>query len=347
MKRSLTLCITLLLAGSSVALGGNGSTNLYDQDTGNPPRRVTLPNSSFLGVDLGELTRDDATRLKLRDERGALITRVVSETSAAKAGLQKDDVIAKWNGEAIESAAELSRHIRETPAGRTVRLGVIRNGSETEITVTLGNRTDYISQMRARPARARVERQRPERARPDREMRLNMNQTYRMGVSLQSMSPQLAQYFGLSNRNGALVVFVHPDSPAARAGIKAGDVVLSVAGEMVEYPYKLQEVLREKPAGPVEVKVMRDKQERTFTVQVEAPNVSSWVFSTGELTDVVVQVPNIVVPRITVPSIAPLPAFKYRYLSPVRIAIPKIDLPRIKIPPIRMVMPLRLLVNPV
>src|SRR5205814_9854791 len=61
-------------------------------------------------------------------------------TAAAKAGLQKDDVIIRWNGEAVESARALSRHIHETPAGRSVKLGVLRNGNEMEVAVTLGDR---------------------------------------------------------------------------------------------------------------------------------------------------------------------------------------------------------------
>src|SRR5215216_5365452 len=313
MKRSLTLCITLLLVGSSVALADTGSANIYDQDSSNRPRRVALPNSSFLGVDIDDLTRESVTRLKLHDERGALITRVVNETSAAKAGLQKDDVVVKWDGEVVESAAELSRHIRETPAGRTVRLGVVRNGSETEMTVTLGDRTDYLSQMRVRPAKIRVERERP-----DREMRMNMRQGYRMGISLQSMSPQLAEYFGVASHNGALVVFVHPDSPAAKAGIKAGDVILSVAGQTVEYPLSVHQILNGKPEGPIDVKVMRDKQERNFTVQLEAEKMSSWVFSPNEFNNAVIVprvvvpriiAPRVVTPRIVVPSVAPLPSF--------------------------------------
>jgi serine protease Do len=380
MKRSLTLCITLLLAGSSVALAGTAATNDYDQDSTERPRRIRTQNSGFLGVNLSEITRDSANRLKLRDERGALITSVISDTSAAKAGLQKDDVIVKWNGESIESSAELSRHIRETPAGRPVRLGVIRNGSETEFNVTLGDRADYQGRARvdrdgergiyrARPARARAERERPERARPERAARVRMTQGYRMGVSLQGMSPQLAEYFGLGNRKGALVGYVNPDSSAAKAGIKAGDVILSVAGQAVEHPFSIHQILMGKPEGPVEVKVMRDKQERTFTVQLEAEKVSSWVYSTDDLAPVIVSVPDVIVPqvvtprvvapRVVVPSIAPLSSFKYRYVSPViapmavqkitipKITIPKLHIPRINIPPIKIMMPLRMFMNPV
>lgn len=371
MKRGLMLCLTLLLAGSSVALADGGSTNNYNQDSSIRPSRVRSQSSGFLGVDLAELTRENASRLKLRDERGALVTNVISDSSAAKAGLQKDDVIVKWNGEAIESAGELWRHIRESPAGRTVRLGVIRNGSEMESTATLGDRSEYQNRMRvdreslreryeARPARERVQRERP-----GRESRTRISPGYRMGISLQSMSPQLAEYFGVTNHNGALVVYVHPDSAAAKAGIKAGDVILSIAGQAVEYPLNIHQILRGRSEGPTEVKVMRDKQERTFTVQLEAGKVSSFVFPSDELDDIVVEVPNIVVPRVAgshvvapravvVPRIVTVPSFEYRYVAPAvapmavpRIAIPKMNIPRIKIPQMKIVMPLRLFVNPV
>jgi serine protease Do len=393
MKRSLTLCLTLLIAGSSGALADTGSTNTYDQDSSSRPRRTALERIGFLGVDISEVTRESASRLKLRDEHGALVTNVINESSAAKAGLQKDDVIVKWNGEAIESAGELWRHIRETPAGRTVRLGVIRNGSETEMSATLGDRTDYQGRMRVnresetRSYRVRPARERVKRERPERELRMRISPGYRMGISLQSMSPQLAEYFGVSDHNGALVVFVHPDSPAAKAGIKAGDVILSVAGQTVEHPFSLHQVLRGRGEGPAEVRVMRDKQERTFTVQVEAEKMSSFVYSVGEVDDIVGQVTNVVVPRVVVPqvvvprvvvpnvdvprvivprvivphvavpSIAPVPSFKYRYVAPAvapmvmpKIVIPQMKMPRmniVPIPRIRIVMPYRLFVNPV
>src|SRR5207248_7172326 len=140
-----------------------------------------------------------------------LITGVTSDTAAARAGLQKDDVITRWNGDPIESARELGRHLRETPAGRSVKLGVRRNGSEMEVAVTLGNRDEYLSHMRvARIAPiAPIAPRAPMIARPATAARVRLRDSYQLrddfqlGISLQSMSPQLAEYFGLQNRNGA------------------------------------------------------------------------------------------------------------------------------------------------
>ncbi|HKP86785.1 MAG TPA: PDZ domain-containing protein [Blastocatellia bacterium] len=353
MKRRLMICLITLLACGPAAFADE-----YHQDQSNRPRTVTLPSSSFLGVDLADVTGEAAGRLRLREERGALVTDVTTDTAASKAGLQKDDVIVKWNGEAIESARELGRHIRETPAGRTVKLGVVRGGREMEVTVTLGDRGDYLSRFKFDASQART------RIRP---VRVN-GRSYRMGISLQSMSPQLAEYFGLKDRNGALVVFVHPDTGAAKAGIKAGDVILSVGGEAVDNPLKIHQILRSKSEGPVEVKVMRDKQERTFTVQLEKSNPSSIFISPDDLddvVDVVVEVPRIVIapmPPIAIPAVPSVPSVRIApiHITPVKIApihiapvaIPRIRIapispPKISIPPLKLIMPRLVFTNPV
>src|SRR6185436_15204540 len=240
MRRSLILFLCMLLAVSSTALAADGLTRLSDQE-GERPRRAEVSRPSFLGVELEEVTRDSAQRLKLKNERGAIIEGVTPDSSAAKAGLKKDDVIVKWNGEAIESAGEVSRRIRETPAGRVIRLGIVRDGSDIESTVTLGERGEYVSRLREAAA-VRVTPRVPREPRPPREpreARVRVGDRYRLGVSIQGMSQQLAEYFGLVGRNGALVVYVYPDSPAAKDGIKAGDVILSIGGESTDNPSKL------------------------------------------------------------------------------------------------------------
>jgi serine protease Do len=287
MKRTLMLSLGALLIINSVALAGP-----YDQDKNERPRRLTMSSSGYLGVEIEEVTHDVAGRLRLREERGALITSVTDDTAAARAGLQKDDVITRWNGDTVESARELSRHIRETPAGRSIKLGVLRNGSEMEVAVTLGNRGDYLSHMSVAPRAPRaplaaLPAMPAMPAIPAMPARVRLRDGYQLGISLQSMSPQLAEYFGLQKRNGALVTFVHPDSAAAKAGLKAGDVILSIGGETVENPRQVVETLRSKGEGAVEVKVMRDRQERAVTVQLEKGKTSQ-LWPAGEDTDVVI-----------------------------------------------------------
>jgi membrane-associated protease RseP (regulator of RpoE activity) len=91
----------------------------------------------------------------------------------------------------------------------------------------------------------------------------------RLGVGLQELTPQLAEFFGLKDRDGALVTSVNEDSPAAKAGIRAGDILLSVAGKPVEDAGDVREALSELKEGPVEVKVLREKKEMTLRPVLE------------------------------------------------------------------------------
>jgi serine protease Do len=320
MRRSLVYSLSALLACSSVAMASLRGD--YDQDKAERQHRVQISTGSFLGVELGEINAETVQRLKLREEHGALIEGVTSGSSAAAAGLQKNDVIVKWEGAPIESARELSRHIRETPAGRAVRLGVVRDGHEIEINVKMGERaalSNIVRAVRTAPvARVRI---RPEVA------RVHVRDQGHLGVQLQSMTAQLAEYFGLSKRTGALVVFVFADSPAAKAGLKAGDVILSMAGENIENPMDLRQVLSTKSEGPVEVRIIRDKQEKTLTVQIEK-GTRSWLLEPDDSDDVL---------ALTAPVSIEIPDIN---VSPVVVSVPKIklapmaiEIPRVKIAP--------------
>lgn len=377
-KRSLVLCISSLLAFSSAAM----SSASFDQET--PVARTARgPQRSFLGVELGEVTRDTMQRLKLREERGALIEEVTAGSSAAEAGLLSNDVIVKWDGESIESAREVSRHIRETPPGRSVHLGVIREGREIEINVKMGERQAIMTrprivsttpiaraELRAEAMRAREEAraatsrvreetraamaQAREEARAAVRVREQVHATGRLGVQLQSMTPQLAEYFGLSKRSGALVVFVYADSAAAKAGLKAGDVVLSAGGQTVETPMDLRHALVGKQEGAVELRILRDKQEQTLTVQIEkrsgilldeADCIESAVRAAIQPLDI--EIPEIVVspvaiqiPRIAInPMVVAAPVIKIDpiVVPAVKIAPMNITVPRIKIDPVKIV----------
>ena len=404
MKRSLVMCMTAVLASISVAAASVPAN--YEQQTVERPRRVQIPVSGFLGVELGEVDREAAARLKLSQERGALIEGVTAGSSAAQAGLQANDVVVKWDGQPIESAREMSRRIRETPAGRSIRLGIIRNGSEMEVTVKLGERHVVVrgpgafrltpaasAAVRAEAARARealqANREATTRAREqtreanarareqakeattrERERmreaatrvreqsraalaaaRVQMRVPVRLGVELQSMTPQLAEYFGLSKRTGALIVFVFADSPAAKAGLKTGDVILSADGHNVENPMDLRRALVEKSEGTIEIKVLRDKHERTLKVQLEKGN-RSWLLTPddqdevirAEIEPMVIDVPKVAIApmAINVPKIhaatgaITIPKIN---IAPAVIAVPKIAVPQVNISPMKIEIP--------
>ena len=336
MKRMLVSCLAVLLASGSVAVASPISD--CEQQTPERPRRVELPAQSFLGVELSEVNKETVSRLKLHEERGAVIDGVTSGSGAAQAGLQKNDVIIKWDGQRIESAREVSRQIHETPPGRSVRLGIMRDGREMDVNVTMGERPSPAARTVVRPSvasvRLRPERVRPERVRP--EIVVGRSSARTLGVELQGMTPQLAEYFGLSKRSGALVIFVFADSPAAKAGLKAGDVILSVGTETVENPVDVRRALIDKPEGTeVEFKILRDKQEKTLKVPLQK-GTNSWLFTDVDDGDVRYALAplTIQVPKYKLsPSALKAPSLKWK---PMKIQVPKWHLEPITIPRINL-----------
>src|SRR5689334_3224056 len=92
---------------------------------------------SYLGVDIRDVSAERVSALKLKEERGVEITMVDQDAPAGKAGLKEHDVILEFNGTAVESEEQLRRMIREVPPGRTVTLGISRDGSPMKMSVQL------------------------------------------------------------------------------------------------------------------------------------------------------------------------------------------------------------------
>jgi membrane-associated protease RseP (regulator of RpoE activity) len=103
----------------------------------------------------------------------------------------------------------------------------------------------------------------------------------RLGVGIQTLGPQLGEYFGLGDRTGVLVTTVQDDSPAAKAGLKAGDVIVAVDGEDVEDPGDVSRAIREAEAGPLAIRILREREERTVTVELPEPE-DVWRSDDGE-----------------------------------------------------------------
>lgn len=313
MKRGLIGTFLVALAVAVLTLGISALNVATAQETPEKEQevdrrvvRIVEPGAggSYLGVRIDDVDEEEANRLGLSDVHGVLVSEVMEDTPAAEAGLQEDDVLVSWNGVRLESAAQLQRHMRETPAGRSVRIGVVRDGTAREVSVTLGEREGmsgvFVSPEMGRAHAFRFSPENQERLKERmgdlkvrmEELRERMGpegeaiRRYavavggrgRLGVSIQNLGDQLADYFGVED--GALITSVLEDSPAERAGLQAGDVIVGIGDADVEDPGDVMRALAEREAGPVSVRVVRERQPRSVTVELEERQ--SGMFCSGD-----------------------------------------------------------------
>ena len=263
--------------GLTLAVGGAVSV-IKAQDVRVAPRSrgdvfVLDGRGAQLGVRVSDVDVKAATV-------GVRVDEVNVDSPAEKAGLREGDVVVEYDGERVRSARQFTRLVQETPDGRTVKIAVIRNGQKQSMDATpeagratwdFGFDGDRIRRELERSLRDlprefefRYDDRGPRRFEyrvPDRVMPLTPRG--RLGVSVQSLTPELEEYFGATN-GGALVSSVAQDSAAAKAGIKAGDVITSINGDRVSDSGDLMRELEE-ATGEVTIGILRDKQELTLT----------------------------------------------------------------------------------
>ncbi|MEP6741999.1 MAG: PDZ domain-containing protein, partial [bacterium] len=268
-------------------------------------------------------------RYNLREVRGVGITQVVKDSPAEKAGLKKDDVILRFDGENVTSVKKLNRLVSEVAPDQSVRLGISRGGSEQEVSVTIGKRNESLNAGEGFRALQGMPNLRglitPEApggnvwkwegpgAIPGGDgMVFAFGNNRRIGVSTMQLTKQLAEYFGVAQGQGVLVTSVTDDSPAAKAGIKAGDVITAIDGEKVEGAGDVARGINKKKDGDVTLTVIRKGNQRTITVT--PTEVKPMVAPPG----VPQSARRIVIPRIELGSIPEM-----------NISIPRIELPTI------------------
>lgn len=235
---------------------------------------------SQLGVMVSDT--DDAT--------GVRVDTVEDGSAAAKGGVKAGDVVVDFDGERVRSARQLTRLVQETPAGRAVKMTVRRGADRQTLDVTPDARESFAWNGRLGPelereiqrGMERGLRDLPERIEPffdfhwrePAERRFDggmpaMGGRGRLGVQVEGLSEQLATYFGVTE-GGVLVAGVTADSPAAKAGVKAGDVITRVNGEAVKDPGDLMEALGEvKGDGVVALDIVRDRKATSLKATIE------------------------------------------------------------------------------
>jgi serine protease Do len=157
----------------------------------------------WLGVGIQEITPALEKSFDLNDKSGALVSDVSRGGPAEKAGIERGDVITRFDGKSVEGPKDLSRVVASTAVGKTVDVTVVRDGKPMDRTVKVGEMQDE-KEMTATPSRKTL------------------------GITVREITPEIAGELGLKNNAGVVVSDVEPGSPAADAGIQSGDVIREV-----------------------------------------------------------------------------------------------------------------------
>jgi len=290
--------VAAALVGSLSFGPGDVRAFARDDDDQKIEKRVVVRHvgGGRLGVTIGDTTGEP---------RGASVRSVAEESAAEKAGIKEGDVIVRFDGEAVRSASQLGRLVAETPAGRSVAIEVARGGATQKLTATLAEGGQGIRVFRGEGPHALREwsfdvpdvelmvppppgaphpplpPKAPRAPRAwawkgddghDFAFRMLSGGPRKLGIEYMELGEQLASYFKLSGKSGVLVTAVDADGPAAKAGMKAGDVILKLKSDAIADGDDLRDALSEAEGGSeVGITVQRDGRPVELKVTLAKP----------------------------------------------------------------------------
>jgi serine protease Do len=264
----------ILCLGLGLVVGAAVSVTAQDRTDRRRPNVTVLDGR---GAQLGVRVSD----VDVKGAPGVRIDDVDQDSPAEEAGLREGDVVVEFDGERVRSTQQFARLVQETPTGRPASAVVMRDGQKSTLTVqprdTWTGARQGVNQVFSSRAPMRIVTPRPPT--PPRPAIAPLPPTVfretfgfrtgtTLGVTLGDMSSQLGEYFGA--KEGALVTAVTDSSAAAKAGVRAGDVITAVNGEEVKSPADVRRVTQRVTAGAeFTIDVVRDKKKVTLKGKTE------------------------------------------------------------------------------
>ena len=222
-----------------------------------PQLRIGKVVRGRIGVQIAPVPRDGFEDFGLKSRTGAVVAQVVPGGAAAKGGIEPGDVILEYNGRPVPSRNDLVKMVVATKPGTSVPVKILRNKEEKTLNVIV-DELDLEAEQTARQARPGA----PEAPVPP-------EQTSGFGLTLQNLTAQVTRRLQLpSGQGGAIITDVDPDSAAAMAGIRTGDVVMSVNGMKVSSAAETGQELQKIASGRLaRLLLWRDNAELFVTVR--------------------------------------------------------------------------------
>jgi C-terminal processing protease CtpA/Prc len=236
MAPGIVLILGLLLVGAN-------STLLAGETSG----------KGYLGVNIEKITKDDREEFKV--DFGLLVTKVYEGEAADKAGIKKYDVLQYYNDEILRRSDDLIEAVRKDKPGTQAKIKLVRDGKAKDLMVTLGEWKEKPIALKWKDKGGKL-------------YSLMSGHAY-LGVYLQELNSDLAGYFGVKEKGGALILNVEKETPAEKAGLKSGDVIVKFNGNAVSSPKDVTNLIRDlKKGDKVEVEVIRHKKKETVQAEM-------------------------------------------------------------------------------
>jgi serine protease Do len=199
-------------------------------------------NRGYLGVYIQPLTPDLAEVFNTGQKQGILVADVKESSPAARAGLRQGDVIITLDGRPVSDVGDFRNQISLTLPGKKVTLGIIRDSKHKDLAITVGRKDN-----------------------DEADDQIRVPGSEKIGLSVQTLTPELARHFNTRIGEGVIVTKVKPDSLADRAGIEAGNIILQVDRKPVS---SIEDFRRE---------ITRDSEDKRILLLVRSENEQHYV----------------------------------------------------------------------
>jgi serine protease Do len=217
---------TAIVAGGTgigFAIPSNLARKIYTEL--NTKGKVTR---GWLGVSIQPLTAELAKSFGTKDTKGVLISDVLADSPAAKAGLQPGDILLEFDGKKVEAPADLQRAVGFTAPGASAKMKILREKGERTVEVKIGEAADEREVVASRPGQ-----------------RGSSN----LGMEVRAVTPEIARQLNLRSAEGVVVVKVDDESPAASAGVQRGDVIREINRQRVRTIADFEKVTKDLKDG--------------------------------------------------------------------------------------------------
>lgn len=201
----------------------------------------------LLGVVIQEVTSDLAKHFGLSDSKGALVAQVNKDSAADKANVKPGDIIVRYDGHEVQDTAHLRNMVATTKPGAEVKVGIMRSGKEETVTVTIGKQTPEALAAAGSPEESG-------------------GALGKFGLSVQTLTPELAKQFGYENEKGVVITDVPEGSPASVADLQEGDLIVEANRQKVTSVDELQQAVAKAKNDDTLLLLIKRKSASLFVV---------------------------------------------------------------------------------